>query len=111
VMDWDVLWDKKAGPYDMLYDHQVVDPSQLKDQQPYALAKTFSGLQHSMMGLPDPERNLGVWGFQSDLCVATNEMTLNRYGCTVHSHVVSRKVGRVATRFFGLSEMLPTSIS
>jgi hypothetical protein len=110
AMDWEVQWSSEGYPYYMPRKLRSVDPTQLQDQEPYAVSPIFKDIEHSMIGLPDPTQNLGVWGMRKNLRVAPNEATAKYYGGKIYPHKVPRRLGGIATRLLQSHDRIPLSV-
>jgi hypothetical protein len=87
VMGWQMLWNEDATPHYMPHRPWSTGSERLKDHTPYAIKNPLlQGIQHSVMGLPDPIVNLGVWGFRNNLLVISNDVTVKFHGGKIYRH-------------------------
>lgn len=98
AMGWsDVRW-KGGFPGYMPKKLLPTSATSLQDGQPYAISTLGINLQHSVLGLPDPTKNLSVLGSGEELAITDNSAALKEYGGHFYRHKPPTKVDRLLAR-------------
>lgn len=110
VSGWsDVRWTDGGFPGYMPQRLLPTSAARLEDHQPYAIS-TLGGmsLQHSVLGLPDPKKNLSVRGLGEELFIDDNVATLKVYGGRFYDHKPPTKVDKLTARVLSINhETIP----
>jgi hypothetical protein len=109
VKGWDVQWSENAYPCYLPYKRRSIEPDQLQDQAAYAISGRFSMSRHSMLGLPDAQ-NLSIWGYRSNLVVASNTTTAEHYKGKIYPYKTPHQLGRVASWIVGADPVMPLKL-
>ena len=109
VKGWDVQWSDNAYPCYLPYKRRSVEPDQVQDQEAYAISGRLTMSRHSMLGLPDAQ-NLSVWGYGSNLVVASNTTTAEHYKGKIYPYKTPVQLGRVASWIVGADPTMPLKL-
>lgn len=81
VANQDVLWLPSAVPHNLRTEREVAS-TKLADGEPYLVRDKKGHIVHALIGLPDPSKNIAVYGHCRPLKVTSNLLTQRIYGPT-----------------------------